>query len=255
MLELGQTMGYAGAAEQSTPVALRILEEVRAEPAQARWIETVLLLNAQIDLAARGLSGEVLRQAEHTVDRLGASAPLHLLAVAALERAWAGGTAREVAALAQRALADGRLTEGLIAETPWAFIATTALTITGEGEVAERALAAAMVAAREGGSARGFGVASAQRALSRYRCGVLDGAAADARAFLDLADESAWHLLQPITLATLVDVLIEREALSDCAAALARWDVRPHAPQSSPAQPLRESRARLHMARGEHARH
>jgi len=249
-LELAQVIAYGGELEQAASIVLSTLERVRDRPELARWMEILLLTLGQADLAARRLTGELLRRAASAVERLGESAPRNLLATVALERVWADGTAEDAAALAQRALADGRLAQELTADAPHPYIASFALTLADRGELAERELAAAMAEARERGSARGFGLASATRAWSRYRMGALDGAEADARAFLELGSDPAWYLFRPTALAALVDVLIERGQLSAAAAALRAWDVGPRAPESSLAQPLRESRARVRMAEG-----
>ncbi len=249
-IELAQVLSYEGKLSEATTIALETLETMHEEPDVARAMKMLLLVFAVTDLASRQMTGELVSRAAHTVERLGESAPRSLLAIIAYETAFVTGTADEAAALAERALADGRLIEEQTAETPHPYIASLALMFAGREKIAERELSVALAEALERGSARGFGTASAVRAWSRYRSGALDGAEADARAFLSVAGEPGWDLFRPMALGVLVDVLVERGELSAASAALAEWDVAPRAPGSCPAQPLRGSRARLRLAEG-----
>lgn len=250
-IELAQVLSYEGKTSEATTIALETLEAMHEEPDVARAMKMLLLVLAETDLASRQMTGELVSRAVHTVERLGESAPRSLLAIIAYETAMVdGGTAEEVAALAERALAGGRLIEEATAEAPHPYIASGALTLAGRNESAERELSAALAEALKRGSARGFGLASGIRAWSRYRSGALDGAEADARAFLSVAGEPGWDLIRPMALSALVDVLVERGDLCAASAALAEWDVGPRASGASAFQPLRGSRARLALADG-----
>ncbi len=249
-IELAQVLSYEGKLSEATSIALETLEAMHEEPDVARAMKMLLLVFAVTDLASRQMTGELVARAARTVERLGESAPRSLLAIIAYETAFTSGAAEEAAALAERSLADGRLVEEQTAETPHPYIAALALMFAGREKIAERELSVALAEALERGSARGFGTASAVRAWSRYRSGALDGAEADARAFLSVAGEPGWDLFRPMALGVLVDVLVERGELGAASAALAQWDVGPRAPGSCPAQPLRGSRARLRLAEG-----
>ncbi len=250
-IELAHVLTYEGKLSEATSIALETLATTQDEPDVVRAMKMILLVLAETDLAARQMTGELVARAAHTVERLGDSAPRSLLALIAYETAMAdGGTAEAVGALAERALADGRLVEEATAEAPHPYIASIALTLAGQNESAERELSAALAEALERGSARGFGLASAFRAWSRYRSGALDGAEADARAFLSVAGEPGWDLIRPMALSALVDVLVERGEFCAATAALAEWDVGPRTTGASAWQPLRGSRARLALAEG-----
>lgn len=249
-IELTQVLSYEGKLAEATTLALETLGAMQDTPDVARAMKMLLLVFAETDVVARRMTGELVPRAVRAVERLGDSAPPSLLAVIAYEAALVGGTAEEVASLAQRALADGRLIEEATAEAPHPYLAMTALALAGRDEIAERELSGALGDALERGSARGFGMASAFRAWSRYRTGALDGAEADARAFLSVAGEPGSELMRPVALSALVDVLVERGQLAAAATALAESDPGPLAPGSGQAQALRGSRARLRLAQG-----
>ncbi len=250
-IELAQVLSYEGKPSEATSLALETLAAMHDEPEVARALKMLLLVLAVTDMAARQMTAELVSRAAETVERLADAAPHSLLAIIAYETVMVdGGTAEEVAALAERALAGGRLIEEATAEAPHPYFASVALTLAGRNESAERKLSATLDEALERGSARGFGHASAFRAWSRYRSGALFGAEADARAFLSLAGEPGWDLIRPMAVSALVDVLVERGELCAASAALAEWDAGPRAPGACTAQPLRGSRARLWLAEG-----
>lgn len=247
--ELTQVLFYELKMAEATTILLQTLEALRDRPDAATAMKMLLLVCAETEPSARRMTRELVREAAGAVERLGEAAPRHLIAVIALEGALVDGAANEVATLAERALGDGRLIEEVTAEGPHPYVASIALALAGRGDLAERELATALADALERGSARGFALASAFRAWNRYRRGALSGAEADARAFLEVA-EPGRELFRPMALSALVDVLIERGELSAARAALAEYELGPHAPETAPAQPLRDSRARLLMAEG-----
>lgn len=256
-MELAQVLSYQGRSAEAAQIALQTLGAMRDRPDVAVMMKVLLLVFSQADRAARDQTRELLDKAAALVERRGPAAPRSTLAIIALECAMVGGTAQEAAALGEWAVADDGMAEQAVwafaegrllkeAETPHPFIAATALTLADRGEVAERELSVALDDARRRGSARGFGHVSAFRAWSRGRRGALAGAEADARASLQIADDQ--RLFRPLALSALVDVLVEAGDLRGAAAALADDGEAANADDMLPAQPLRESRARLSMA-------
>ncbi|HEV2059368.1 MAG TPA: AAA family ATPase [Solirubrobacteraceae bacterium] len=250
-IQLAQVLAFEGSMADATSIALRTRERFRDRPNLTAVLDIVLLVFAQCDLAARQMTEDILQQASDVIGRIGQSAPRHMLAVIALEHAVAAGRAHEAAALAESAVADGRLAEGLTPDAPHPVLAGFALALADRAELAERGMTEALAEALRQGSMRGVRLASAGRAWTRYRRGALVGAEADARAFLEVASDSdEWDFVGPVAVAALVAVLVERGELPAAAATFDEWDVRPQARESLHAQVLRESRARLHMAEG-----
>lgn len=139
------------------------------------------------------------------------------LASLALHRLLSGAPASEVAGLATRALAGGLIAQRT-AEHHLVYDALAALWATEAVDVAVRAHDATLADATRRGSVLGFARASAFRAQLRYRLGELREAESDARASLDAADPG-WPVTW-IALAALIDVLVERDRLTEAAAQL-----------------------------------
>jgi DNA-binding SARP family transcriptional activator/DNA-binding CsgD family transcriptional regulator len=136
-----------------------------------------------------------------------------------------GQRADVVRALAERALADGRLLAEVGTQSSTFFCVLTALLFSDSLELAHSWLDQAMADARARGSAWSFAWASSLRAALSYRVGELAEAEADARTAL-AAVGGEQELFGPQVLATLTQVLIERGQLREAAALLNQCEIR-----------------------------
>jgi DNA-binding CsgD family transcriptional regulator len=124
--------------------------------------------------------------------------------------------ASAVADTAERALAGGKLLDDTGGgESPTFFFAIDALLLADRVEPARRALDRAVEEARRRGSAPSFAFASAWRCWLLAREGALADAEADGRSSAELLLPQGWHLVVPVVLSYLLDVLIDRGELDD----------------------------------------
>jgi ATP/maltotriose-dependent transcriptional regulator MalT len=121
-----------------------------------------------------------------------------------------GGRAQAGGALAQRALAGGRLLRQETAESTMALGAANALWVTGRYAQSEWALGELIAEAQDRGSVRGFALGTVNRAYGRYLRGWLREAEADAEAYSALFAESRWPIFEPTAAAVLASVRLER---------------------------------------------
>lgn len=252
-IELGQVLAYAGDIHGAAAVGHEVLSALEAaedvEPLR-RAVEMLLLVLAETDVSARPATAGLRDRADSAVDRLGARAPLGLLAIVAFERALVTGTAASSAPPADRALADGRLLDEQGPEAPHPFIAAGALVVAGRGELAVRRLGEVVARAGARGSARSFAFGSAMRAWAHYWTGDLLAAEADARACIELAPGPGWELFQAFARSALLDVLVERGELEAASSQLGpAAEIASAVPESVFTQPMRMSVARLALAR------
>jgi DNA-binding CsgD family transcriptional regulator len=201
----------------------------------------VTTLDARRRLAPRMAA---LRAKAAVVGDAPAAAPL--LAVIAHELASTDGTAREAAAYAERAFADGRL---LSREGAVAAIGASALVIADRPASAEAILDSAISAARARGSLQALRAALAGRAQARNRRGRLAEAEADARLSLELAAHEPSDPVRPHRLAQLADALLEQARSEEAESLLAEGDLG-RRDEDLLAQPLAEVHARLLLLRG-----
>ena len=119
-----------------------------------------------------------------------------LLAQLALDAALRGDPHEQVRELAMRALARGALLDDEGAEGIVYYLATAALTVAEDLQMAEAALAAAVDDARSRGSALGLATASHFQSFAIMRRGRVAAAAAAARAAL-AGERHGWRLALP----------------------------------------------------------
>ncbi len=170
------------------------------------------------DPSMRSRSVDRLRRLQSAIDGqdLVEQATLSTLAFAGY---FSGRSAEEVVRLAVGALAGGRLLDRMGSRREFGF-AVLALLLADEFALAEAACDQALRKARSEGDLLGFSLTSCFRAMLCLRSGRLDEAEADARSSLDaVSGASSW---QPMSVATLVQVLIERGQTTTAREELAR---------------------------------
>lgn len=259
-LELGPALTYAGRAAEAVKVLGDAIEELEAvDGLEGHGLELLTVLEGLLLVTGATItSAHRLTQARFQAAEARASElPDHLasliLAPLALERAVSGGAAADAAAFADRALAGGRLLQGQTADSPLPYVAVGALLCSDHLQAAERALDVAIEDTRARSSGRGFALASACRSLTRYRRGALDEAEADARSCLGVDASIGWEVFRMIAAAALAASLVEKGKLDEASEALDSVASLPHDPDAVLTQPMRESRARLLLARGDGA--
>jgi DNA-binding CsgD family transcriptional regulator len=160
-----------------------------------------------------------------------------------------GGTAREAAAIAQRALDAGLLAE-LTSASATVYDAIFAAVIADAFELAGRCCDGALADARSRGSPREVGASLMFRSQLAYRQGRIADAEADASAALDFLLE-AGHIVAFSAAGFLIDALIERGEHDAAADALARVGGEGDIPDTWMTNWLLSSRGRLRIARGD----
>ena len=280
LLELGRAEAIAGA-----PQALaRLAEAIESLPAAGERAATALetgrtLLSlgrladatAAFDLGARSAGdgevelGGLLRAAGATSARLqhgstgrsegriqppaDAETPTNraLLAQLALDAALRGDPHTEVRELATSALARGALLDDEGAEGIVYYLATAALTVAEDLQMAEAALAAAVDDARSRGSALGLATASHFQSFAIMRRGRVAAAAAAARAAL-AGERHGWRLALPSAHVVLAAALVETGDLDGAGAQVELAGLHADADAVSRLAHM-SGRAELHLAR------
>jgi DNA-binding CsgD family transcriptional regulator len=237
-------VGDVGAAVEIIEVALEDQDDGRH---RAR-LEGLLLVAAISDLGAyRRLEGR-LRAAQ----QLAAGnevAPAALLSCLATRVALRGGTAAEVAGVAERALADGTLLGGAMAASPFPYPAAFWLALADRPRAAKAAMAEALSTTRDRGSRSATAFPLAYRALASLRLGELANAEADARA----AIEAGSGIPHGSGVAVVVAVLVERGALDEARTLVVTEQCEDPDSNCFALLVLRESLAVLAMAEGDPA--
>lgn len=137
-----------------------------------------------------------------------------MLASVAHAAALSAAPAAELAALAECALAGGRLIDEQGAEAAPVYGATIALIFADRLEPAERALRHALADARRRGSAVGFVLSVSQLSLVALRRGAMEDAEALGRQDFEAAAEHDLLQAFPFSVANLVEALNERDDLA-----------------------------------------
>ena len=281
LLELGRAQAIAGAPEALS----RLAEAIERLPAAGERAGTALETGrtflslgrledaaAAFDLGIRSAGdgeGELrglLRAASTTAARLqhgqvgrseaGAdTAPAHadtptnraLLAQLALDAALRGDPHVRVRELAVRALARGALLDDEGAEGIVYYLATAALTVAEDLQMAEAALAAAVDDARSRGSALGLATASHFQSFAIMRRGRVAAAAAAARAAL-AGERHGWRLALPSAHVVLAAALRETGDLDAASDQIEQAALQADADAASRLAYL-AGRADLHLAR------
>jgi DNA-binding CsgD family transcriptional regulator len=254
-VEVSRDLALALATLGRTADAVEVLERALAVTADrdaelALVLEGELLGYAQFDLAtfplmARRLEGRALPSRPRTAgERV-------ILAYRAAVTPILGGSLEEAGRIAEQALGGGAL---LGEQTADAATFYTAVHMLVEGErfdVADAALDAALDDARARGSVLGFAIASTQRASVAYLRGAVDVAEMEVRTALDAAREAGWQIGLPMTISSLVEVLVERGRLREADELLASAGMAGDVPELLGFNWLLWSRGRLRLAQGE----
>jgi ATP/maltotriose-dependent transcriptional regulator MalT len=178
-----------------------------------------LRLAAVVFMGGEALQRDALGDPERFADLDGRTAgECELLPHVAVHRFLTGRSAADVAALAERAVADPQVVAAIGPDSTWLWIVLGLLFKTDRLAVARRTADVALVEAQRRGSAPGFATASVWRAWIALREGSAADAEADARAALDSLTEPTWQRLFPV--ACLIEVLVERGALAEAGALL-----------------------------------
>jgi DNA-binding CsgD family transcriptional regulator len=193
--------------------------------------------------------GALERLEEHA--GLGGDDPAELAVLAELAaKRWLEGRIGEAAALAERALAGGRL---LAAQGPVSVAFNHALAVLIDGDLFERTsgpLVAAMAAAREQGSVLGLAGLTGLQAVAAWRRGALFEVEALSREILQLAEDSGTWFFDHTYWAYLGAVLTERSELEQAEQAIAHSGVGPGIPNLTYQGMPFVARARLRLAQG-----
>jgi DNA-binding CsgD family transcriptional regulator len=247
-LDLGRALITAGRFSDAAQV---LHEAAAALPPDDRElalrVQAELIATARLDPGSQQLVRDQL--ALHSDLRGETPGERLLLASIAFDRVWRGATADEIAALAERALAGGRLVEEHSSDIPTLYEAVFALIACDRFEQAHRALDAALDDARRRGSTFAFFTASAFRCLANCWGGSLIAAEADGR----LAVEAALTYGSPLAIvfSYLIDALIARDELDDAREVLESSGIGEEIPDDLVSNSLLYQRARLRLAQGE----
>ncbi len=281
LLELGRAQAIAGAPEALGRLAEAIERLPAAEERAATALETGRTLlslgrleeaTAAFDLGVRsaadgeGELGPVLRAASATAARIqygrvgrpgdgrhstaadaGTPTGRALLAQLALDAALRGDPHEQVRELATKALARGALLDDEGAEGIVYYLATAALTVAEDLQMAEAALAAAVDDARSRGSALGLATASHFQSFAIMRRGRVTAAASAARAAL-AGERHGWRLALPSAHVVLAAALAEAGDLDGADAQVELAGLHGNTDAASRLAHL-AGRADLHMAR------
>jgi tetratricopeptide (TPR) repeat protein len=214
-LELARGLLHAGRGSEAGPLLraeLNNRSEVDGEP--RLWLEVEYVLFAA-----------PLAEAFTTARRFGALEGRSVAELAALGAASSmAETAREAAALAQRAVAGGVLVRAREAQSAW-FLAPWMLIRTDHLEEAGRVVEEALEHSRETGSQLGFARASWLRAEVDYAKGELLSAEAHVRSAYASASEGGSPWIGLMSGALLVQVLADRGGLAEAYGVLDKLDV------------------------------
>jgi DNA-binding CsgD family transcriptional regulator len=249
-LELGFALGVSSS--QSTE-AIEVLERAR-EGLQNERLRTLvdarLVMFAVCVPTSRPRLSAHLREARTAIDRPASDDLLELLAPLAGDLLFVGGSASDVARLAERALGgDELMRRDVETEGDLALLAVTSLIYAGRLRMAKHHVDDGVAQARTRGSPFALARLSAFRALVSWRLGELSTADADAQTALSV--DAAWGIPHAISSAVLAQVRIERDDLAGARVALDSLDADPALLEVTPNQIIREARAGLLIAEGE----
>jgi DNA-binding CsgD family transcriptional regulator len=249
-LMLGEVLMHSARSEEAIAVLQDAIARLGGADAELELrLEAQLVAAAENNSSTRPLATERLsrfgsRMAGHTpAQRL-------LLANLAVEALAAGEPASQVADLAERALAHGRLLAEQSADSQPFYMAVNMLCVSDRLDLADQCLRAALEDARARGSLLGFALASCLRSSNNYRRGALGDAEADARNALDAAGVHGWQL-GPAALAGLLDALIERGELAQADDTLQQSEIPDELPDLAFFDFLLYTRGTLRVAKGD----
>jgi ATP/maltotriose-dependent transcriptional regulator MalT len=173
-----------------------------------------------------------------------------LLLMIAFRSAFEGRRRQEIVELVERGLAQGQLLEAESAEAIEITWAVRALTFIDEIDQADRLLDEMVADARNRGSVMGYAAASAWRADTALRRGLIASAEADARSAVELTTAHGLHFIAPHAHSFLGEVLIEQGELDQAALLLESADLGPMQ-GTHPEVRFWHTRGRARLARGD----
>jgi DNA-binding CsgD family transcriptional regulator len=245
-ITLGPGLMFVGRVVEGVDVLESALTVIDAQALRAE-AEAMLLAAGISDVVAHRRVRSRLREARGRAER--ASEPQDLITLACLttEVALTGGTAAQIADLAERALAGEHLLRGPMVLTPFPYPPGCWLSLVDRPETAKAAMGTALAEARATGSLLGTAFPLAYRALAWSRLGALREAEADAQAAIDAGPGIPHATGVAVSTGILIERgdLVEARALLDATAATAADE------GSFPLLLLREARIALALAEGE----
>ncbi len=252
-LELGRALNAANRSVEAVEVFDEaILALAGADEALGQWLEAELISTAWYDVSTQPLIASRLGQLRGRVE--GATAAQRLvLANLAIGSAASDEAAGEVAELARRALGGSSAAAATSSEPHAFYLATLALVFADGLALADLACERVLNDARSNGSAPAFAIASCVRSLVAFRRGSISDAEANARSSLDAAALGVWPVGVPLTVASLVDALVEQGQLAACERELERPGLDALLAAERPpitVNHLLHSRGRLRLAQG-----
>lgn len=256
--ELGEALIFSGHATGAAALLVRALDELegaveKPDPELLARLESLLLAAGVVTSGGHEIAHKRYEAIETRIAELPERAARLVSAPLALERVTSGGTAALAVHLARRALGEGRLIAEEGPESPILLVAVAALLWSDRIAEAEATTSAAVAQTQSEGSARGLALTLPSRALVRLRRGALADAEADARVALDLGVETGgWLVFRMISAAVVATAHLERGEVDEAERMLEEVAEVPHDPDAVLTQPLREARARLALARGDH---
>jgi DNA-binding CsgD family transcriptional regulator len=250
-IDLGRARMMAGQLGEAIDCFERSIAEIEAPGEELSLrLEAELIGAARLDITRRGAAAERLSRVAENVTGQGAAERL-VLANVAFEQVVRGEPAGRTAELASRALADGALLAEETSDAPVYYLTIWALALSGALGDALAGIEAAVEDARRRGSALGFTIASCFGSNVLYRMGRVAEAEASARSVLDVSPEQRWALGLPLTVAFLLDALIERGDLAGARTALQESGIAEDIPDFTLFIPLLFSRGKLRLELGE----
>ena len=249
--ELALALTMSGKPDQAVEAIESAL--TRVEPADR---DLTLVLEADLEAHAQQARVETRAPAAMRLERhgnLAGATPAERLVLACLafERARASDSASAAARQLERGLANGRMLaeQELDVAGPFYHL-VIGLLATDALELADACLQQAIDDARARGSIPAFGLVTAYQAKLSLRRGVVEQAEADARTALEVLTTHDVRLGIPITLAFLIEALIERGELDAAERSLRSSGLAEDIPPGLTTNFLLEARGRLNLAQG-----
>jgi DNA-binding CsgD family transcriptional regulator len=244
-LSLGPVLMFIGQVEEGVDVLERALDELEDESLRP-GLEAMLLAAGISDLVAHRRVRSRLRGACSQAAADASSTDPAVLACLTTEVALTGGSAAEIADMAELALADQALLRGPMVLTPFPYPPACWLALVDRPHAAKAAMGRALAEARARGSLLGTSFPLAYRALAWYRLGALPKAEVDARAAIDAGP----GIPHATGVAIVIGILLERGELEGARALLSETEIAMPDLDAFPLLLLREARARLASAEG-----
>jgi DNA-binding CsgD family transcriptional regulator len=248
---LGAVLTWAGRSDETVEALASAIEVVEPlDPELALFLEADLAAHAQMAsvdariLARRRLERHAALSGETRGERL-------VWASLAFERARASTSAREAVTHLERALAGGRLLDEQELDLPPSiYMLVVGLLATEAVDLTDAVLDRMLAKARAVVSIPGIALVLAHQGVTFMRRGAVARAEADARAALDLLTSHGIPLGVELTLAVLVEALVEGGDLNAAERALTDHGFDSHIRPRMPTNALLEARAVLRAAQG-----